>query len=320
MADEKHESWNNDVEFWLVYLGAVVGYGCIWRFPYLMYENGGITFLIPFFTILIIVGTTQTYIQSAIGQYFREPITQIYSRVSRKWAGAAIMNCMIVLIFSVYYILLLAYCLMYLCLSFMNPWPWASETPEADSKSSTQKSALDRTGDFYNKYIIGQRDDVPMGDLGGFHWPLLAAFIASWLLCYVCLRNGVKQTGRIAWITALGPYVLLVVLAVRVLFLDGWSSGVLHLLRPDFSKLFTWKVWFDAAGQIFFQLGNGFGINQTLASFRKVNAPLVKFATWGPMINGLTGVFTSCIIFGYLGYYSKLEGIPINEYPIQGPA
>jgi SNF family Na+-dependent transporter len=140
MADEKHENWNNDFEFWLVYMGAVVGYGCIWRFPYLMYGNGGITFLIPFFTILIIVGIPQTYIQSAIGQYFREPMTQIYSRVSRKWAGAAIMNCMIVLVLSTNYILLLAYCLMYMCLSFMNPWPWASETPEADSKSLIQKS------------------------------------------------------------------------------------------------------------------------------------------------------------------------------------
>ena len=119
--------------------------------------------------------------------------------------------------------------------------------------------------------------------------------------------------------TALGPYVLLVVLAVRVLFLEGWSSGVLHLFRLDLSKLFTGKVWYAAASQIFFQLGTGVGVNQTLASFRKVNAPLVKFARWGPMINGLTGVFTSCIVFGYLGYYSKLEGIPIDEYPIKGP-
>jgi SNF family Na+-dependent transporter len=230
------------------------------------------------------------------------------------------MNCMIVLVFSIYYILLLAYCLMYLSLSFMNPRPWASDTPEANSNPLTQRSALNRTADFYNKHIIGQRDDVPMGDLGGFHWPLLAAFIASWILCYVCLKNGIKQTGRIAWVTALGPYVLFVVLAVRVLFLDGWSSGVLHLLRPDYSKLFTGKIWYSAASQIFFQIGNGIGLLQTLSSFRKVNAPLVKFAKWGPMINGLTGVFISCIVFGYLGYYSKLEGIPIDEYPINGPA
>jgi SNF family Na+-dependent transporter len=320
MADEKRETWNNDFEFWLVYLGAVVGYGCIWRFPYLMYDNGGITFLIPFFTILILVGITQTYIQAAIGQYFREPITQIYSRVSRKWAGVAIMNCMIIFVFSIYYILLLAYCLMYLCLSFMNPWPWASDYPDANSKPLTQTSALSRTVDFYTKYIIGQRDDVPVGALGGFHWPLLAAFIASWILVYVCLKNGIKTTGRIAYVTALGPYVLLVILAVRVVFLDGWSSGVLHLFKPDFSKLFTGKVWYAAAGQIFFQIGTGIGVNQTLASFRKVDAPLVKFASWGPMINGLTGIFTSCIVFGYVGYYSKLEGIPIDDYPLEGPA
>jgi SNF family Na+-dependent transporter len=35
------ESWRRDIEFWLVVLGTSVGYGCIWRFPYILYENGG---------------------------------------------------------------------------------------------------------------------------------------------------------------------------------------------------------------------------------------------------------------------------------------
>ena len=48
MSEQENLKWGKDIEFFLLYLGVSIGYGCLWRFPYMIYANGGGVFLIPF--------------------------------------------------------------------------------------------------------------------------------------------------------------------------------------------------------------------------------------------------------------------------------
>lgn len=48
----KRETWN-DFEYFLINIGISIGLGCIWRFPFLLYDNGGAAFLIPYIFFLI---------------------------------------------------------------------------------------------------------------------------------------------------------------------------------------------------------------------------------------------------------------------------
>lgn len=51
------------------------------------------------------------------------------------------------------------------------------------------------------------------------------------------VKNGVKQSGKIVVVTALMPYVLFIILAIRGFFLEGAIDGIRYMLIPDFSKL-----------------------------------------------------------------------------------
>jgi SNF family Na+-dependent transporter len=48
-------------------LGFAAGYGSLWRFPYLIFKNGGGTFLIPYFILFITMALPMFYLETALG-------------------------------------------------------------------------------------------------------------------------------------------------------------------------------------------------------------------------------------------------------------
>ena len=63
--------WGSYCEFFLSSLGLAVGYGNVYRFPYVAYSNGGCSFLIAYFIMLLLVGLPTFFMDQSIGQYSR---------------------------------------------------------------------------------------------------------------------------------------------------------------------------------------------------------------------------------------------------------
>ena len=58
--EPERAAWGNHCEYFLSSLGLAVGLGNLWRFPYIAYQNGGGTFIIPYIIMLLVI-ITQTY-------------------------------------------------------------------------------------------------------------------------------------------------------------------------------------------------------------------------------------------------------------------
>ena len=75
--EEKRDSWGNHCEFFVTSLGLAVGLGNVWRFPYVCYQNGGGTFLIPYVLILFTIGIPGLFLEQSAGQYARAGVNKV---------------------------------------------------------------------------------------------------------------------------------------------------------------------------------------------------------------------------------------------------
>lgn len=105
--------------------------------------------------------------------------------------------------------------------------------------------------------------------MGSIRWPLLLCLLFAWFLVYIVIWRGLHKSGKIIWITACFPYLIIFILFIRGITLDGSFHGLKYLFTPDWNKLSEAKVWVSAATQVLFSYGIGIGANIALGSFNR---------------------------------------------------
>lgn len=121
------------------------------------------------------------------------------------------------------------------------------------------------------------------------------------------------------WFTAIFPYFVLLVLLVRGILLPGAMDGIRYYLTPNFNALYNANVWVDAATQVFFSLGPGFGVLLAFASYNKFHNNVHKDAIVTSAINSATSFLAGFVIFAVLGYMAKRLNVEVKDIAAEGP-
>ncbi|XP_043791980.1 sodium- and chloride-dependent betaine transporter-like isoform X3 [Apis laboriosa] len=123
--DPERGSWANPIEFVLSCIGYAVGIGNVWRFPYLVYRNGGGAFIIPFVLMLITMGLPIFFLELAVGQYSGLGPNEAFKRMAPALEGLGYCTLVVILLVMVYYMVIVAWTLFYTFLSFLPKLSWA---------------------------------------------------------------------------------------------------------------------------------------------------------------------------------------------------
>ena len=79
-------------------------------------------------------------------------------------------------------------------------------------------------------------------DLGEVRLELAFCLLLSWLVVLCCLARGVRSSGKVVYLTATLPYIVLLVLLVMTVSLPGASLGLKYLFVPEWHKLKDFQV------------------------------------------------------------------------------
>jgi len=294
---EEREKWGSRTAFIMASIGAAIGLGNVWRFPYICYSNGGGAFLIPYFIALITAGIPLMILEFSLGRKAQSGAPTAFALVKKgtEWVGWLALFA--VMLIFLYYPTIMAWCVNYVVHSFTLKWG-----------TNTQDF-------FFNKFL--QTSSGP-GIIGGIRWPVVIGLAIVWLAIYLILVKGVKSVGKVVIWTVTIPWVILIIMVVRGLTLPGAIEGLNYYLTPNFSALLKPNVWLAAYGQVFFTLSLAMGTLIVYSSYLPKKSDISNNAFITSLANSGTSFFAGFAVFSTLGYLAQSMGVGVPEVTKSG--
>ncbi|XP_019479891.1 PREDICTED: sodium-dependent dopamine transporter [Hipposideros armiger] len=329
---QDRETWSKKIDFLLSVIGFAVDLANVWRFPYLCYKNGGGAFLVPYLLFMVIAGMPLFYMELALGQFNREGAAGVW-KICPVLKGVGFTVILISLYVGFFYNVIIAWALRYFFSSFAAELPWthcnntwnSPNCSEAHPGNASDGSGLNdsfRTtpaAEYFERGVLHLHESRGLDDLGPPRWQLASCLLLVIVLLYFSLWKGVKTSGKVVWITATMPYVVLFALLLRGITLPGALDGIRAYLSVDFHRLCEASVWIDAATQICFSLGVGFGVLIAFSSYNKFTNNCYRDAIITTSVNSLTSFSSGFVVFSFLGYMAQKHSVPIGDVAKDGP-
>ena len=236
--------------------GSAVGLGNLWRFPYLVGENGGAAFIIVYIVLSFLICLPIFVSEFVIGRRSQKNAYAAFRDLSggSAWRWVGLFTIIVPLIVLSYYSVIGGWSIEYLFKSLTFSF----------TGNESQGSMSTMFGDFVSS-----------------PWaPLMchtAFLLATTLIVVIGIKDGIEKFSKVMM-----PLLFVMVLAIAIysLTLPGAAKGIDYLFNPDFSKINA-KACAAALGQAFFSLSLGFGTIMTYASYvdKKENIMFQSTAT-----------------------------------------
>lgn len=238
-------------------IAEAVGIGNIWRFPYLLGENGGGTFLLVYLFALLVIGIPMMVLELSLGRKFRQGPIGCFRSLGFGWVGHLIvLNGF--LIFS-YYAVIVGWTLAY-ALSFL---------------------LLGSVPEFEGFLASG--------------WPVWFTILII-AVSGAVVHRGIKSVEKSAKLMMPVLFLLMLLLVGRAMLLPNALSGLIFFLKPDLSKLNAGLV-LAACGQVFFSLGLSWGILITYGDFLRKREHILEDSVITSLADTSVSVLACLLIF-----------------------
>ncbi|CDZ74378.1 sodium transporter family protein [Peptoniphilus sp. ING2-D1G] len=226
---EKKEGFSSIVGFILVAIGLALGIGSLWRFPYVVGENGGAIFILMYIAIILVIGIPLMTCEITIGFATQKTAIDAYKALApgKKWYYAGYLHLVAAI----------------LILGYTAPiYSWIFKYVVSSIAGNLTNLSPEEVQSFFNNFNANKTS-------------VFMFFIINLMLNVVVIKFGVqKGVERVSKFLIPMLFAIMAIIIISSFRLEGAIEGVKFLFLPDFSK-FTLGSMLTCLGQAFFALG-----------------------------------------------------------------
>lgn len=258
-------------------LGIAVGTGNIWRFPRVVSQNDGGTFLIPWAIFLVVWSIPLIIAEFSIGRFTRRGnVGSFVKLIGKKYAWMGGFVALVATAIMFYYSVVTGWTIFYFLKTLTSGLPDTHETSLV----------------VWNSFVSSK-------------YPLFFHGIAMVFGIFIVSRGVVKGIERANRFLIPVLLLILITAAVRAITLPGAMDGLKYLFTPDLAKLANMDIWLNALTQNAWDTGAGWGLIMTYAIYTRkdrctnINAALIAFGN--NAVSLLAGITIFSTVFALLG-------------------
>lgn len=231
------KQWTSEPAFVASMAAAAVGLGNLWRFPYLMGENGGGAFVVAYLVALIGVGLPIMILEVAAGRLSKGNTVKTYRQIGRFGTVYGWLVVLVTVAITSYYLVITGWTLGYT--------------------------------------VDAIRGEIRVFDEFSSGFNSLWYFIATTVLVAIVLARDVTAIEMLSKLLMPALIAIMIFLVYQASQTTGWGEAKSFFLHVDWSRLLDGKLWGVAFGQAFYTLAIGQGYLVTYGSFipRKTHVP-----------------------------------------------
>ncbi len=274
-ANRPHEQWSSGVAFILAATGSAVGLGNLWRFPYLVGENGGGAFVLIYLACILLVGLPIMMAEVMIGRRGRRSPINTLRRVaseeglSRNWQLVGWLGVLAGFLILSFYSVVGGWALYYSLQALLGSF-----------------SGMDGEG---ASAMFGGLVTSP-GVVVFWHTLFMLILFG---IVVAGVRSGLQRA-----VTILMPllFLLLIILVLYGMTTGAFGQTLHFMFAPDFSAV-DGRTILTALGQAFFTLSLGMGAIMVYGAYLPAAEHIPRATGWIVGMDTLTALIAGLAIF-----------------------
>lgn len=271
MTQQNRATFGSKLGVIMATVGCAVGLGNIWRFPYMIGQNGGAAFLAIYIICIILLGLPVMLSEFFIGRYTRKNAAGAFKVLApgTKWSLIGYNGVLASFLILGFYSVVAGWTLEYIMQAVTGSL--SDKTPEAFAQDFKLFSTEIFRPILWTVTFIGLTHFIVVSGV----------------------KEGIERTSKVMM-----PILFLILLAlcIRSVTLPNASEGLYFLFKPDFSKI-TSAVVLSAMGQAFFSLSIGMGCLITYSSYFSKDTKMQITALQVTILDTLVAVMAGVMIF-----------------------